>query len=101
MCVCPMFKLQMACGYCASVIYHCSDGERGPFLQNAQVFPVYSSRLSNPPLPRSCPCLRLFFSLSGMWWRSVNVTATKASFKIDFYFSLFLKEGRFMSETPA
>lgn len=48
-CVCTMFKLQMACGYCASVKYRRSDGERGPFLQNARVFPVYSSRLSNPP----------------------------------------------------
>lgn len=96
-CVCTMFKLQMACGYCALVKYHRSDGERGPFLQNARVFPVYSSLLSNPPLPRSCLCLRLFFSLSGMWWRSVNVTSTKASFKMDFSFSLFLKEGRFMS----
>lgn len=63
-CVCTMFKLQMACGYCASVKYCRSDGERGPFLQNARVFPVYSSRLSNPPLFLALVCVWGFSSPS-------------------------------------
>ncbi len=64
---------------------------RGPFLQNARVwakpFPhihLVPPTPPPPPLFPSCSCLRLFFSLSGMWWRSVNVTSTKASFKMDF-----------------
>ncbi len=80
---CTMFKLQMACGYSSE-----EKMVHGPFLQNAGVwakpFPHIHLFPPTPPLFPSCPFLRLFFSLSGMWWQSLNVTSTKASFKMDF-----------------
>lgn len=98
--LCMMFKLQMACGYQASAMGHRS--ECGPILQNSRVWAMPFPHIllpSQSPSP-SLSALRLFFSRSGMWWRSVNVASTKASFKMDFPSLCFWKSGGLCHREP-
>ncbi len=95
---CTMFKLQMACGYCAPV-------KRPLFAKCtslSKAFPAYSSRPSNPP-PLSFPLVRVWgfsspsLECGGDLWMLLQ---QRHLLRWIFPFSLFLKKGGFISSRP-